>query len=473
MAKRALIFLGIFLALCFGLLAWYTNGGAKAIEARRVNRLTEGALTTMTAEDVKTVLESQYKTQPQTLQQLASSVEARKNQLEKVFKPVLALGREARLTGLAEEPEMREQLELMEMTVLAFGYDEKLKKDAGKENDQAPPLGWVEQKISKEEIDAFWANKENDVKFEKFIKTLVETSPNKQPVPEDQKAEIRSQWGVAMIAARLAKASGLDKDPAIRLQIGFQEARLLATEYGKRHAKDIEVTKDEIAAYVKSHPELDPKSRRTKAEEALKRAKAGEDFGKLANEYSEDPGLKGEAGKGKDGLYENVKKGAFVPQFEVAALALQPGGISDLVESQFGFHVIKLESKGTTKGADGKDEETFSARHILIQTTAQDPANPYAKPVPLEQKAKQAAQQAKIEKFLEELYARNPVSLPEAEAVVLNVPEMPATDPMQGLPQGMEMEMETPAQSGKTGGNADQKANQPKAGTTAKPKSGK
>ena len=80
---------------------------------------------------------------------------------------------------------------------------------------------------------------------------------------------------------------------------------------------------------------------RAKAEILAARAKmAGADFGKLANENTEDP-----SGKGSGGKLPPFSRGQMVPEFEEAAFAMAPGEIRGPVKSQFGFHVIKLESK--------------------------------------------------------------------------------------------------------------------------------
>jgi parvulin-like peptidyl-prolyl isomerase len=76
------------------------------------------------------------------------------------------------------------------------------------------------------------------------------------------------------------------------------------------------------------------------AEEVLAKARAGKDFGGLAKKYSEDPGS-----KDKGGLYENFTRGYMVKPFEDASFNLPVGSISDLVETQYGYHIVKVESR--------------------------------------------------------------------------------------------------------------------------------
>ena len=101
----------------------------------------------------------------------------------------------------------------------------------------------------------------------------------------------------------------------------------------------------------------------SKAQKAQTRAKlneirerivtGGEDFEALAKVHSDDPGSGPNGGN-----LGYSKRGAMVPQFEAAALKLKPGEISQVIESEFGFHIIQL--------IDRRGNE-YNSRHILIR----------------------------------------------------------------------------------------------------------
>lgn len=122
-----------------------------------------------------------------------------------------------------------------------------------------------------------------------------------------------------------------------------------------------------------------------RAEEVLARAKMPDaDFAALAREYSDDFFTRDQGGDlGTFGL------GVMNQSFEDAAFALKVGEISDLVETPYGYHIIKVEDRGRLDTGG----EQIRARHILIQT--QDPNEWFEKWLS-EQKEK-----AKIYKFLE------------------------------------------------------------------------
>src|ERR1017187_6986688 len=73
----------------------------------------------------------------------------------------------------------------------------------------------------------------------------------------------------------------------------------------------------------------------------------GEDFAALAKQFSEDPGSKENGGE-----LPQFPRGQMVPEFESAAFALATNQVSDIVTSQFGFHLIKLLDKTAAKKID-------------------------------------------------------------------------------------------------------------------------
>jgi parvulin-like peptidyl-prolyl isomerase len=72
----------------------------------------------------------------------------------------------------------------------------------------------------------------------------------------------------------------------------------------------------------------------------LQRARNGKDFAKLAQEFSEDPGS-----KNKGGLLENFGRGDMVKPFDEAAFSVPIGEISDIVETSYGYHILKVISR--------------------------------------------------------------------------------------------------------------------------------
>lgn len=114
--------------------------------------------------------------------------------------------------------------------------------------------------------------------------------------------------------------------------------------------------------------QADPTGRETvraRAEEVLSKLKSGADFATLAKQYGED----GTAAEGGDlGFFG---KGEMVPQFETAAFALKKGQVTQtLVESPYGYHIIKLTDRKTetSKDTTGKNVkvEKVRASHILL-----------------------------------------------------------------------------------------------------------
>jgi parvulin-like peptidyl-prolyl isomerase len=103
-------------------------------------------------------------------------------------------------------------------------------------------------------------------------------------------------------------------------------------------------------------PDDQQKAKRKQADDILKRARAGEDFAKLAKEYSEDPGSKDNGGElplfDKDGLMPSAPGSRMAPEFTAAAFSLTTNQISDVVITQLGYHIIQLLDKTPARKVD-------------------------------------------------------------------------------------------------------------------------
>jgi peptidyl-prolyl cis-trans isomerase D len=129
---------------------------------------------------------------------------------------------------------------------------------------------------------------------------------------------------------------------------------------------------------------------KAKIEDILKQAKAGADFGELAKKYSED-----ESNAKNGGDLDYFGHGKMVPEFDAVAFTLQPGQISDVVKTQFGYHIIKLTDKkpGTTRSFDElRQQLTDQLSYERAQSQAADLAaaleKQISKPADLDKVAK-------------------------------------------------------------------------------------
>jgi peptidyl-prolyl cis-trans isomerase SurA len=203
--------------------------------------------------------------------------------------------------------------------------------------------------------------------------TIEVTSKEVESAVGDQMKNVKSEFSSEEAFETQLKSEGLTESELrkkYREQIKNQmmTERLISSKLSKVSVSTKEV-KDFYQTYKDSIPdqpeavklshillEIKPSqetldSLKREAEKILELVKSGQDFAQLASMYSDDP-----SGK-EGGDLGFFKKGDMIPKFEQVAFSLNPGEVSDVVETEFGYHIIKVEEK--------KDDRVH-ARHILI-----------------------------------------------------------------------------------------------------------
>ena len=363
---------------------------------------------------------------PEAIQQLTAQPE-KKAEIAKNLTDMFTVANRAAKEGLGQEDYFKREMDNISTEITAIVYDRAINKDKG----PMPPFG----NITDEQIKQFYAGtdgsqgildkiglgnntaKAREKAFETYLNNKIEffkktgAVKDDRDISEDEKKQARDYFAKTRLYAAEARNKsgelGPDFKRKVDLQTKVQQAQMLAQLYQKDVlGKKLEVTDADVEQYIAAHPELDDSAaKKKKAEEVLQKAKNGEDFAKLAEEYSEDPGS-----KSKGGLYENIAEGSFVPEFEKATFALEPGQITpELVKSDFGYHIIKLIKKGEKEQPDGSTKKTFDARQILISTMKHDEES--GRDVPLKDFVKAILVKEKQEQIKQEMQGASQVQV--------------------------------------------------------------
>lgn len=190
--------------------------------------------------------------------------------------------------------------------------------------------------------------------------------------PEQRRAAALSAITEIRLLAKDAETEGLDKDPNFQRQMEFLRQRALHTALVEKKVAGA-ITDDEIRArYDKEMADTPPTNEvrarhilvktKEEADDIIKQLDGGADFDALAKEKSQDPGS---GAQGGDLGY--FAAGQMVPEFEKAAFALDVGSYTkEPVQSQFGWHVIKVEDK-RAKQPPAFEQIKEQVRSLLIQ----------------------------------------------------------------------------------------------------------
>lgn len=403
---KAAVVIGIAILFAVGLVFWQVKIG-------------RASTIILTPEDMVLIAEDQS---PMQRVQLAESDKTRQ-QFSNNIKQIVALGEEARQRGIADRPEVKRQLELLRTNVIAQNYAlAKLKEEKSAPGESGKPLNpnelgpLINKLVPQSEIEKLTADPVEKKQFEEFA-AEVQKLGFPPPAPRE--------WAITILLERRAVAEGLDRDRRTQLQIILQQSLSLARIYVKEVVDSIKVTDEELKKFIAKHPEYDEEGQKHKAETILNRIKSGEDFSSLAKQFSDDPGSRMTGGD-----LDWLTPGQTVKEFNDAAFALQPGQISELVKSSFGFHIIKIEERRTGKNEEGKEQPEIHARHILIRI-AGTPEAPGAKNKPLSEQAHDAIKNEivpdKIKALIEDAVKRSRVVVAQDFKIV--APAIPAPPP--------------------------------------------
>jgi peptidyl-prolyl cis-trans isomerase C len=293
----------------------------------------------------------------------------KKKQLVDEIRKLLSVASYAESEGYAQKPEVQGQIALQTDLALNDAYREK-----------NPNV-----EVADDEVNTYFQAHPND--FDSFL----QNNPRfQQQAAGPNREGFKKEYGKLKVLAERARKDKLDQSDKTRLEMLIKRSAVLENAYLSDLDKNADklVTDEEIANYYNDHlnefeevrarhilistqpqppgpnakPGEQPKAlskdeARKKAEEVLAKARKGEDFAALAKQYSDDS-----SSKEKGGEY-TFGRGQMVPEFEKAAFSMKPGEISDLVETQFGYHIIKLEErKGGTGPTDPKARQQIVSK---------------------------------------------------------------------------------------------------------------
>ena len=178
------------------------------------------------------------------------------------------------------------------------------------------------------------------------------------------KESILRQYVQSIVISQLAKKEEYDKKPEVAQKLNFYSDSLLSNLYLEQQIGDkVTVSEEETKAYYDEHinefttpemikarhilvkvdpsaPEDEKKQAYQKAEGILKQVQDGADFAKLATELSDDSHT-----QSKGGDLGFFSRGKIVKPFEDIAFEMKPGETSGIVETQFGYHIIRVEER--------------------------------------------------------------------------------------------------------------------------------
>ena len=237
-------------------------------------------------------------------------------------------------------PEIRRRLEMQGITVREF--EDSLRRRLLRESLESLLTDGVA--VSEAEAEREFRRRSEQIKLEYVLVDAGPFRAESDPTAEEVLARFEAKRESYRIPERRVLSYVMLDTETLRPRVTVTDRDLEA--YYQEHREEFKQEAEACAAHilvkVKSSPTAPGHSEeeaRTLAQGLLDRVKAGEDFAELARKSSED---EGSAPNGGDlGCFP---RGRMVPAFDDAVFSMKAGEVSDLVQSNFGFHVIRLGS---------------------------------------------------------------------------------------------------------------------------------
>lgn len=195
------------------------------------------------------------------------------------------------------------------------------------------------------------------------------------------------------LLAREAEKANLANDPEVKVQLALARSNTLAAAQLERIEQNLNVTEEQIKQAYEAQkdtleqvsarhiliaptgspaarpdgPQLTDEQAKARAEELRTKILAGADFAELAKTESAD---QGSGARGGD--LGSFGRGMMVPEFEEAAFSQEPGKVGQVVKTQFGYHLIVVDERGTTPLEEIRPELEQQLRQQAMQKRIED-----------------------------------------------------------------------------------------------------
>lgn len=193
--------------------------------------------------------------------------------------------------------------------------------------------------VSPQEVEQAYRERNEKARIEYATVSPEKIRSQVQVTPQDVKAEFdRSPASYRIAEQRSLALVVIDQaDVEARITVPESELQRVYSQEQDRFRTPDRVKVRHILLTTADKPKEDDAKIKAKADSLLKQLRAGADFADLARKNSEDPGS-----RDKGGDLDWVVRGQTVPEFENAAFALKPNQISEVVKTQYGYHILQV-----------------------------------------------------------------------------------------------------------------------------------